>query len=260
VRIVSLCPSLTELVFDLGRGTDLVGITDYCVHPADGTDAIEKVGGTKTPSVSRIIELEPDLVLLNDEENRIEDARALEGAGITCLSSLPRNPAETATMVRSIGKVIDRPALAERIASEIERRSNRVRIAAAPHPSVRFAYLIWRKPWMSVSGDTFAHSLLALAGGVNVFGERPERYPELSDEELLQVSPSILLLGSEPFPFAETHRDELARIADMDRSRIQLVDGEYLSWYGSRTPNGIDYAAAVIDQARTCVSHSPDDC
>ena len=260
MRIVSLCPSLTELIFDLGRGTELVGITDYCVHPADRVDAIEKVGGTKTPTVSRIIELEPDLVLLNDEENRIEDAQALEGAGITCLSSLPRNPEETATMVRSIGKAIDRPELAEGIASEIERRCNRAQRAAAALPGVRFAYLIWRKPWMSVSGDTFAHSLLALAGGVNVFCERPERYPELTDEELREARPSILLLGSEPFPFAETHRDELARIVDMDRSCIHLVDGEYLSWYGSRTPDGIDYAAAVIDQARTCVSHSPDDC
>jgi ABC-type Fe3+-hydroxamate transport system substrate-binding protein len=247
-------------VFDLGRGADLVGITDYCVHPADGVDAIEKVGGTKTPTVSRIIELEPHLVLLNDEENRIEDARALEAAGLTCFSSLPRSPAETAAMVRSIGKAIDRTELADKIASEIERRINRVRGVAAERPGVRFAYLIWRKPWMSVNGDTFAHSLLALAGGLNVFGEHSERYPVLTGEDLREASPSILLLGSEPFPFAEAHADELARIADMDRSRIQLVDGEYLSWHGSRTPDGIDYAATVIERARTDASWGLGDC
>ena len=254
MRIVSLCPSLTELIFDLGRGADLVGITDYCVYPADGVERIEQIGGTKTPDVSRIIELAPSLVLLNEEENRIEDARALERAGINCLSSLPRDPDETAAMVRSVGNAIARPERAENIASEIERRSKLVRATASVRPRVRFAYLIWRKPWMSVNNDTFAHSLLALAGGINVFADRPERYPELTDEELIRARPSVLLLGSEPFPFARVHREELARITDVDRSRILLVDGEYLSWYGSRTPDGIDYAATVIEKARALLS------
>ncbi len=257
MRIVSLCPSLTELVFDLGRGTDLVGITDYCVHPAGGVGTIERIGGTKTPTVSRIIELEPSLVLLNEEENRIEDAQALQRAGIACLSSLPRSPLETAEMVRSIGDAIDRPERAEKIASEIEYHSSRVRSAVSARPRIRFAYLIWRKPWMSVNDDTFAHSLLALAGGTNVFARRPERYPELTHDDLLQARPSVVLLGSEPFPFAEPHREELARIADVDRSRILLVDGEYLSWYGSRTPDGIDYAETVIERARVLLSSGP---
>src|SRR5262245_4316012 len=101
MRIVSLCPSLTELVFDLGRGSELVGVTKFCVHPAEGVRAIEKVGGTKNPKVERIVALAPDLVLLNREENRVEDAEALERAALRCHASMPRSIEETAEMVRS---------------------------------------------------------------------------------------------------------------------------------------------------------------
>ena len=125
MRIVSLCPSLTELVFDLGRGADLVAVTRFCIHPADGVAEVEKVGGTKNPNVKRIIELEPDLVLLNEEENRIEDAETLRAAGIACHTSFPRTVAETAVMVRSIGSAIDASAGAEHIALEIEARDRR---------------------------------------------------------------------------------------------------------------------------------------
>ena len=102
MRIVSLCPSLTELAFDLGRGDELVGITDYCVHPANRVVSLEKVGGTKTPDVARIVALRPDIVLMNEEENRVEDADELHEAGVACHTSMPRDTTETAAMVRSI--------------------------------------------------------------------------------------------------------------------------------------------------------------
>lgn len=249
-RIVSLCPSLTELVFDLGRGPELVGITRYCVHPAEGVREVEKVGGTKDPELARIVALAPDLVLMNDEENRREDYEALRAAGLRCLSSLPRTSEETAAMVREIGAALERPQEAERIAREIESRSARVRAAAASQPPVRFAYLIWRKPWMSVNADTFAHALLAQAGGINVFGERPERYPELTPAELAAARPELVLLCTEPFPFSEQHAEELARQTGIARNRFRIADGEYLSWHGSRTPAGIDYAESLIAGAR----------
>jgi ABC-type Fe3+-hydroxamate transport system substrate-binding protein len=254
MRIISLCPSLTELVFALGRGEDLVGITDYCVHPAEGVRRIEKVGGTKNPRVGRIIELSPDLVLLNEEENRIADALALEAAGLRCHATLPRNPDETAAMVRSIGELLERPAEAEVVAREIEDRGDRVRRDAAGRRPVRFAYLVWRRPWMTVNADTFAHSLLAQAGGENVFGARRERYPEISIENLVDSDPELVLLGTEPFPFEETHIDELASGTGLSRDRFQIADGEYLSWHGSRTADGIDYAARLIEAARDRVA------
>src|SRR5262245_39900024 len=169
MRIVSLCPSLTELVFDLGRGAELVGVTEWCVHPAEGVARIEKVGGTKNPKVARIAELAPDLVLMNEEENRREDAEALSARGLRCHSSMPRDTRGTAAMVRWIGEALQRPAEAEAIARDIEARSERVRRAAEGRPRVPFAYLIWRKPWMSVNADTFASALLEQAGGRNVF-------------------------------------------------------------------------------------------
>jgi ABC-type Fe3+-hydroxamate transport system substrate-binding protein len=250
VRIVSLCPSLTELVFDLERGDELVGITKFCVHPAERVGAIETVGGTKDPHVERIAALAPDVVLMNAEENRVEDAEALRAAGLRLHTSMPRTLEETAAMVRSIGVALGREERAEAIALDIEARSARVRESAAGARPVRFAYLIWRKPWMAVNADTFAHALLAQAGGVNVFAGRPERYPEVTVDELCALDPELVLLCTEPFPFRGEHADELAHASGLPRERFRIADGEYLSWHGSRTPAGIDYAAALIAEAR----------
>src|SRR5918998_4728885 len=146
MRLVSLCPSLTELVFDLDRGDDLVGRTKFCVHPAGRVERVESVGGTKNPKVERIVALAPDVVLLNEEENRREDAEALAAAGVPCHVSFPRDVGDTARMVRDIGGVIGRPAEAERIAADIERRAARVRDSARAAPTVRYAYMICGHP------------------------------------------------------------------------------------------------------------------
>ena len=250
MRIVSLCPSLTELVFDLGRGGDLVGRTRFCVHPAGRVERVEAVGGTKDPKIERIVELAPELVLLNEEENRREDAEALAAAGIRTHVSFPRDAAGTAAMVRDIGATVGREEEAERIAADIERRARRVRRAAQGAAPVRYAYLIWRKPWMAAAGDTFVAAMLALPGAVNVFADRPGRYPEVTAEEIAAAAPDAVLLSSEPFPFREKHVDELVDATGLPRDRFHFVDGEYLSWHGSRTPEGIDYAERVVEGVR----------
>jgi ABC-type Fe3+-hydroxamate transport system substrate-binding protein len=246
MRIVSLCPSLTELVFDLGHGDELVGRTKFCIHPADRVDTVEKVGGTKNPKLDRIRALAPDIVLLNEEENRREDAEALDAAGIQCHVSFPRTALETATMVRSIAAAIDAPDEGERIARDIETRHHRVVQAAIGRAPVRFAYLIWREPWMTVNADTFVSALLADAGGRNAFASRADRYPSITPEELGAAEPHLVLLSTEPFPFKPSHADELSKLSAIPRERFQIVDGEMLSWHGSRTPAGIDYAERVI--------------
>jgi iron complex transport system substrate-binding protein len=246
MRIVSLCPSLTELVFDLGRGAELIGRTKFCVHPADGVAAVEKVGGTKDPKIERIVELAPDLVLLNEEENRREDGEALRAAGVPCHTSMPRTAEDTAAMVRSIGAALERPREAEEVAVAIEDGADRVRRAAVGRPPVRYAYLIWRRPWMTVSDDTFIAALLALPGGVNVFGAAPDRYPEITAEQLAAAAPERVFLASEPFPFKEDHAAELAAASGLPRSAFRFVDGELLSWHGSRTMAGIDYAERLL--------------
>lgn len=250
MRIVSLCPSLTELVFDLGHGDELVGRTKFCIHPADRVGTVEKVGGTKNPKLERIIELAPDLVLLNEEENRREDAEALRAAGVPCHVSFPHTALETADMVRSIADAIDASTEGERIARDIETRHRRVVKFAADREPVSYAYMIWREPWMTVNDDTFVSALLGDAGGHNAFATLGDRYPAITPADLGNASPDVVLLSTEPFPFQPKHADELALLTGIDRGRFEIVDGEMLSWHGSRTPAGIDYAEQVIERAR----------
>ena len=250
MRLVSLCPSVTELLCDLGAGAKLVGVTRYCSHPPEVIAAVEKVGGTKDPKVDRIVELAPDLVFMNAEENRVEDSDALTAAGLRCHSDLPKTVEQTAAMVRRVGDAVGRRSAAEKIAGEIERRAERVRRAAAGRRTVRWAYLIWRKPWMAAGGDTFVDALLSLAGGRNVFGDSEQRYPAFTPEQLVARAPDVVLLATEPFPFEPKHMRELSEITGWPAARFAIVDGQDLSWHGSRTPRGIDYAERVIESVR----------
>jgi ABC-type Fe3+-hydroxamate transport system substrate-binding protein len=208
------------------------------------------VGGTKNPGIERIIELAPDLVLMNEEENRIEDAQALRKAGLTVHSTFPRTVTETAAMVRSIGTAIGQAASGERIAAEIEERATLVRVRNGGVQPVRFAYLIWRQPWMSINDDTFVAGLLGLAGGLNVFGDLAARYPTITIEDLASAAPEVVLLSSEPFPFAEKHVEELHLSLGWPHAAFRLVDGEMLSWHGSRTRGAITYADELFQELR----------
>lgn len=248
MRVVSLCPSLTELVFALGCGEQLVGRTRFCVQPAGAVDAIEKVGGTKNPKIERIVALAPDLVLMNEEENRVEDVDALRSAGLQCHTSMPRGVADAAATVRSIGATLKRADAAERIARDMETRHARVRAATAGRSPVTFAYLIWRNPYMVVGGDTYVSALLSDAGGLNVFAGAG-RYPSVRPDELRTADPSLVLLSSEPFPFTAQHGDELAAETGLPVTRFQLVDGELLSWHGPRTAAGLEYAHHMMREA-----------
>jgi len=212
---------------------------------------LPKVGGTKDPDLARILELHPDLILMNGEENRREDYERLAGE-LPVMLSEPRAVREVPEVVRKIGSIAGAGEAADALAKEIEAAIEELRRLRSVHPksSYRFAYLIWRKPWISVNADTFAHALLALAGGENVFGQRPVRYPEVTAEALAEAEPELVLLSSEPFPFEPRHADELARLTGLTRERFVLADGEYLSWHGARTPDGIDYAAGLIADAR----------
>jgi ABC-type Fe3+-hydroxamate transport system substrate-binding protein len=253
-RVVSLCPSLTELVFALGRGDRLVGRTRFCHTPAEGVAAVPRVGGTKNPRVDRIVALAPDLVLLNEEENRREDAEALAAAGVPLHVSFPRDAAGTAAMIRAVGAALGAGAAAEAMAADLERRSAAVRARAAARRAagaqpVRWAYLIWRGPWMAVRDDTFVSALLDDAGGANVFAGAASRYPAVTAAELAAAQPDVVLLASEPFPFGAEHADELAAETGLPRERFRLADGELLSWHGARTAEGAEYAERVLGAA-----------
>ena len=251
MRVVSLCPSLTELVFALGRGDALVGRTRFCCRPDGLVDRVERVGGTKNPKVDRVVALAPDLVLMNEEENRREDAEALRAAGVTLHVSFPKDAAGAAAVIRDVGRVLGAGGAADRLADDVERRAAAVRARAAARraagaPPVRWAYLVWRRPWMAVRDDTFVSALLDQAGGANVFAGAPARYPEVTPEALGAARPDVVLLASEPFPFAAAHADELAAESGLPRGRFALADGELLSWHGPRTGAGAEYAEALL--------------
>lgn len=228
-RIISTVPSQTELLYDLGLGQSIVGVTRFCVHPADRLAGVARIGGTKTLSISRIQALAPDLIIANKEENhrdQIEELAAQYPVWISDICTLE----DALDMIRRIGILCDATVRADALAAKLAVLYGPLRDALAI-PDARFAYLIWRRPWMAAGSDTFIHALMKYLGMANVFGHLT-RYPELGEQELAQASPSHILLSSEPYPFAEKHISELQAICP--GARIVLVDGEFFSWYGSR--------------------------
>lgn len=230
-RIVSLVPSQTELLFDLGLDETIVGITKYCIHPHCKTRHKTLVGGTKNPDLHLIRTLQPDLIIGNKEENRREDIEALQAEFPVWVSDISSMDDATA-MIRKIGQLVQNEASANWLAQRIEERFESLAadlITSALRKKV--AYLIWRKPWMVAGGGTFIHALLELAGLDNVFGNDP-RYPECSIETLVAAQPELILLSSEPYPFKESHLSEMQALCP--NAQLLLVDGELFSWYGSR--------------------------
>lgn len=246
MRVVSLCPSLTETVFRLGSGALLVGRTKFCVEPHGAVEAVERVGGTKNPKLDRIVALRPDLVLMNEEENRREDAEALRASQVPVLSTFAQDVPGAIDSVLAIGRAIGVEAAAQALVAELRQRAAAVAARAAQRPPVRFAYLIWRKPWMAAGRETYIDGLLTLAGGVNVLAGGA-RYPEVDAATLGQAQ--LLLLSSEPFPFSERHQEELCAELGLPRQRTRLVDGQLLSWHGARTLEGLAYAEQLLNQA-----------
>ena len=247
-RIVSLVPSLSELVCALGASRRLVGVTRYCTHPAAIMDSLPRVGGTKNPDCSTIVALQPDLVLANVEENRAEDVHALVAAGVPVYVTFPRTVRATAAMVERIGRLLgaarSSAALVERIA--VARRMPAGRRARVFCP-------IWRNPWMTFNRDTYAHDMLRLAGAYNVCANRSERYPQVTLEEIAALIPDLILLPNEPYRFSARHFRDLDALQDTPahrNRRIYLVDGQALSWYGPRTPGALRYFRRLVARTR----------
>lgn len=247
-RIVSLVPSLTEALFSLGLGERVVGVTEWCVHPADAVVRVPKVGGTKNPNLEVVQALRPDLVIANREENRRRDVERLEAAGIPVWVTYPRTVREGAALLREVAEL---GAPAERVrevvlpVEEALRQAERVR----PLRPVRVFCPIWRDPWMSVGADTYAHDLLALCGGDNVFaGRLDRRYPRVSLEDVVAAAPEVVLLPDEPFRFGVPDVQELSRL-DLPAARdgrIHCVDGTWVSWYGPRIARAVEALRALI--------------
>ncbi|QNH64187.1 ABC transporter substrate-binding protein [Hymenobacter sediminicola] len=226
-RIVSLVPSQTELLYELGLGKLVVGVTKFCIHPAEARQQATIVGGTKNFDFEKIAALKPDLIIGNKEENYqqgIEQLAAHYPVWMSDISNLP----EALDMIRRVGFIGGGKEAAEALATDISASFAQLPQLAALVPA---AYFIWRKPYMVAGTGTFIDEMLRLAGFRNVFGNLP-RYPEITPEQLQQAAPHQILLSSEPYPFQEKHLAEFQSLCPA--AVVRIVDGELFSWYGSR--------------------------
>jgi ABC-type Fe3+-hydroxamate transport system substrate-binding protein len=225
-KIVSLVPSLTELLFDLGLEDQIIGRTRFCIHPKGKVDQVEIMGGTKNPRIDKIRKAKPDLIIANREENRKEDVDNLQKDFEVMVSDI-KTIEDALFTIHDIGNRCGAKKVAEELISAIRKEYHN----APDEPQLSVAYMIWRDPWMSVGADTYIHSVLNHWNLKNVFSNQT-RYPKTTLEDLSNKNPDIILLSSEPYPFKEKHIKQVETACP--DSRILLVDGEWFSWYGSR--------------------------
>jgi ABC-type Fe3+-hydroxamate transport system substrate-binding protein len=223
VRVVSLVPSLTETL--LAWGVTPVAVTRFCERPG-----LPTVGGTKDPDVAAIVALAPDVVVVNEEENRREDADALRAAGMVLHVTQVRAVADVQPMLDDLATAVG-----------AARPVNAVVAPAAVATRTGFVP-IWRRPWMTLNGDTYGASLLATVGIDTVYGDHPDRYPVVELDDAARLRPDLVVAPSEPYPFRARHRPELATVA----ADVRFVDGRDLFWWGARTAEAVERLAQAL--------------
>jgi len=240
-RIVSLVPSITELICDLGLAGQLVGRTGFCVHPREIVSTIPKLGGTKDVDLDRVRALAPTHVLLNIDENEKSVAEALAQFVPKLVVTHPMGPLDNPPLYRLLGGIFGQDAAAEALCSRFHAAHTALIAAAAAWPRQRVLYLIWKNPWMTVARDTYISRALACAGWDTVPAQAADRYPRVElDADLLQ-DVDLVLLASEPYRFRAQHLAELRALPGMRTKKLVLIDGEMSSWYGSRAIAGANY-------------------
>ena len=267
MRIVSLCPSITESLAALGLAESLAGVTRYCIHPREALAGVPRVGGTKNPDLAAIRDLKPDLVFCNSEENREEDVETLKREFVVDVSH-PRTVAEIPALLRHFGALTGKEEQAEEISLKVEEALGRVEEEARhgagglsraggggpSRTSFRFVYLIWKDPWMTVGPRTYVTDLLRRVGGSLSLEESSDAgasdYPVTTEDAIVAARPDVLILPDEPYRFRE--RDAAFWRQRLPVStRVVLVSGDDFCWHGVRTLRGLDAAAAL---GRACAS------
>ena len=233
-RVVSLVPSLTETLFDLGAGADVVGITDFCIFPPDLP--LPRLGGTKNPRVDEIRALHPDLVHMNTEENLRRHGEAIEEFAFVHLTE-PKSVDDVALLIAELGELHERRENAARLVEELQRERDTM-----PQRAFTFAVPIWKSPWMWCGGDTYVSRLVEAAGGTNVLAERT-RYPQISVEDVLAMDPDFVFLPDEPYLFTE---DDVRQFGE---KAIGPFPGHLFTWHGSRTILGLRYLREALEGA-----------
>lgn len=236
-RIISIVPSQTELLFELGLDDEVVGITKFCIHPIEKFAAKTKVGGTKRLLIEKIRDLKPDLIIGNKEENTQSEVELLMQEFPVWMSDI-NNLEDAITTITQIGELVNREPEAAYLNHLINAGFKDLQtLALSKGINQSVAYLIWKDPYMYAGNSTFIDDILRKIGLNNVI--KQNRYPELKLFELQSLNPKLIFLSSEPYPFKQKHIDEIQNA--MPNSKVMLVDGEMFSWYGSRLVKAIGY-------------------
>lgn len=236
-RIISIVPSQSELLWDLGLRDELVGITKFCIHPKEMFDSIERVGGTKTLHIEKIRALKPDLIIGNKEENEQSQILELQKEFPVWMSDI-YNLEDALKMIELVGELVHQSNKANQIKNQIQQSFLNIQ-----QVSKTALYLIWNKPYMAAGSATFIGDMLQKIGVENVL-QANSRYPELSLQDIKALNPDIIFLSSEPYPFKQEHINELQQ--HLPASKIILVDGELFSWYGSRLTMSVAYFNELV--------------
>lgn len=234
-----MVPSITEMLFDLGLGERVVGITKFCVYPEAWFRTKKRIGGTKNVKLEEVLGLSPDLVIANREENVAEQVLEIAKSTNTWLTDI-KTFEDALQMIRELGEITGCVAAAQKMADAIH-----LGFGSLPklYRDMKTVYLIWERPCMTVGGDTFIHHMMERVGLKNTFGHL-DRYPEIDLQKLQEDPPGLLLLSSEPFPFGPKHLAEWKAL--LPETMVELVDGTYFSWYGSRLVQAPGYFAKCI--------------
>ena len=242
-KIVSLVPSITELLYALGLDKEMAGITKFCVHPPAWLPEKKRIGGTKNLHVEEIISLQPDLVIASREENVREQVEAIAVHSPVFLTDVI-TISDAFEMIENVGQLTGTHDRAKELAERIKRSFCLIQHSTSNIQtfSIPVIYLIWKDPYMSVGGDTFISHMMQAAGFLNVLAGRT-RYPEISVEEMRESNAKVIMLSSEPYPFKNSHVKELCD--QLSNMKIIIVDGEMFSWYGSRMLYAADYFHAL---------------
>lgn len=237
-RIISLVPSQTELLFDLGLKDSIIGITKFCIHPKDTIKGKQIVGGTKNIKLDKVLALQPDIILCNKEENTKEIVNTCREICPVHVSDI-FNIEDTKKLIEDYGKLFNKSKESSDIIQKIDFKLNDFIYYIKQKPVLKIAYFIWRNPWMVVASNTFINHLLELNNFENIYSSK-NRYPEIDIKNLSkEKSLEVILLSSEPYPFKDKHINELENLTH--NIKIVLVDGELFSWYGTRLLKSFDY-------------------
>ena len=232
-RIISLVPSQSELLWDLGLRDELIGITKFCIHPNEMFKLKDRVGGTKTLNINKIRSLNPDLIIGNKEENEYAQIKELQNEFPVWMSDI-YNLYDAYKMISDIGELVNKKNEATRLVSNIQKTFSVIK-----KYNKTVLYLIWKNPYMAAGKATFIGDVLNQMGLINSLKNSDLRYPELTMDEIKNLNPDFIFLSSEPFPFKESHINELKQL--VPNATVKLVDGELFSWYGSRLLKSVKY-------------------